>query len=253
MREPIVVIPARHGSRRFPGKPLVPIVGASGEAKPLLRRTWEVGVASGYRTIITTDNEHIAGQAKGWGAEVRMTDYVNVRNGTERCALVAGQLGLRHADVVINLQGDALLTPPEWVRSLAYALRHGDESSTGESVATSVAEASISVGDVVAYTDIYGHAYHFSRVQPHGKVSNKALRHFGLYAYTVGALFEYLGMGEQGPLEVIEDLEQNRWLHLGIPIKAQWDLEGDRLPICEVNEPGDVSRVQEELAKWGIE
>lgn len=254
MSDPIVVIPARYGSRRFPGKPLVPIRGATGKAKPLLQRTWEVGIASGYRTVIATDDKRIADAAIAWGAEVFETGDYGIRNGTERCALFAAFNSLKWGDTIINLQGDALLTPPDWIRSIASTLHHDDGSETGETVATIAAPWGYEgLGGVVCYSDIMGHAYHFSRAREGVVIHPEALRHFGLYAYTVEALIEYKAFDGYAPLEANEDLEQLRWLHLARPVKVIDPETGDRLPVCEVNEEGDVARVQKELTTWGIE
>lgn len=256
MVEPIVVIPARWGSSRFPGKPLTPIVGASGEAKPLIQRTWEAGKASGMRVIVATDDNRIAEVAEGFGAEVTITP--DCANGTERCAAVAAIHLMKRESVIINLQGDACLTPPEWLTDIADMMRT-DHPGEAYDVATMVAPlASVTDAGVVCYTDIYGKAVYFGRERP-GKHHPMArgLAHFGVYAYRVQVLHEYVNAGRM-PLETMEDLEQNRWLHLGVPIRAVWPPEDEfgsvrRLPTREVNERADVVRVQEELARWGIE
>jgi 3-deoxy-manno-octulosonate cytidylyltransferase (CMP-KDO synthetase) len=202
-----------------------------------------------------TDNKHIADQAVGWGAEVFETGDYGIRNGTERCALFAAFNQLRWGDTVINLQGDALLTPPEWIRHIAGALRHGDESETGETVATIAAPWGHSgLGSVVCYSDIMGHAYHFSRAREGVVIHPEALVHFGIYAYTVEALLEYKAFDGHAPLEANEDLEQLRWAHLARPVKVLGPPDdAGRVPLCEVNYPSDVPLVQEELKKWGIE
>lgn len=248
-----VIIPARMDSKRFPNKPLAPIVGVSGEAKSLIQRTWDVGIASGLETIIATDSKAIAEHAAGFGAAVRMTsDFL--RNGTERCAAAALALGMRDRDVVINLQGDACLTPPEWLAALAYHYEQDLGHITPvEHIVTMVADfgGRPREDEVVAFSNVYGVAHRFSRYD--GCAINRYTgRHFGVYAYRVGALREYLACPET-PLEQRQGLEQQRWFHLGIPVKLLWSEEGVRLPECEVNEPGDIRRVEKELSRWRIE
>ena len=106
-----IVVPARYASTRYPAKPLVPLRGANGAAKPLIRRSWEAAMAvpGVDRVIVATDDDRIAEVARGFGAEVAMTPE-SCANGTERCAAVLPLLD--GVDVVVNLQGDAPLTPP---------------------------------------------------------------------------------------------------------------------------------------------
>ena len=83
----VIFIPARYASSRYPGKPLVELTGATGEARSLIRRAWDAalsveGVAAVY---VLTDDDRIAEAARGFGAEVLMTSE-QARNGTERCA-----------------------------------------------------------------------------------------------------------------------------------------------------------------------
>ena len=110
-----IFIPARYASSRYPGKPLAPLVGADGE-KSLIRRSWEaaLAVAGVDRVVVATDDDRIAGHAAGFGAEVAMTSP-EARNGTERCAEAWAACHAEEAGdpIIVNLQGDAPLTPLE--------------------------------------------------------------------------------------------------------------------------------------------
>ncbi|MCB2124044.1 MAG: 3-deoxy-manno-octulosonate cytidylyltransferase, partial [Rhodobacteraceae bacterium] len=118
----LVVIPARHASTRYPGKPLVALRGADGQARTLIRRSWEAAMAvtGADRVVVATDDDRIRIEAEGFGAEVVMTSTA-CRNGTERCAEAHAALGDRY-DIVVNLQGDAPLTPHWFVEDLVTAL-----------------------------------------------------------------------------------------------------------------------------------
>jgi 3-deoxy-manno-octulosonate cytidylyltransferase (CMP-KDO synthetase) len=113
----VIVIPARYGSTRFPGKPLAPILG-----KTLLQRTWLIAkaVKGADSVLIATDDDRICQHALSFGAEVQMTP-TNCTNGTERC-LSALSLRKLRPEIVINLQGDAVLTPPAVIEPLIAAL-----------------------------------------------------------------------------------------------------------------------------------
>jgi len=114
----LIVIPARYASTRYPGKPLVPLKGAGGVSKSLLERSWLAAqqVEGDLRIVVATDDDRIKAHAEGFGAEVVMTSS-ECRNGTERCAEAHSVLGTPY-DVVVNLQGDAPLTPPWFVDRL---------------------------------------------------------------------------------------------------------------------------------------
>jgi 3-deoxy-manno-octulosonate cytidylyltransferase (CMP-KDO synthetase) len=118
----LLVIPARFASTRYPGKPLVELTGATGERRSLVRRRWEAAaeVPGVDRVVDATDDARIADAARGFGAEVAMTPDT-CRNGTERCAAVLADLP--GYDVVVNLQGDAPLTPPWFVSALVEAMQ----------------------------------------------------------------------------------------------------------------------------------
>src|SRR5689334_25425924 len=107
----VILIPARYQSSRYPGKPLVQLKGVGGTAKPLIQRSVEAArrVPGVSGVFVVTDDERIARACASFRVGVIMTSP-ECRNGTERCAEALAQL--HDADVVINFQGDALLTPP---------------------------------------------------------------------------------------------------------------------------------------------
>jgi 3-deoxy-manno-octulosonate cytidylyltransferase (CMP-KDO synthetase) len=119
----LIVIPARYASSRYPGKPLVELTGATGVAKTLIQRSWEAAmdVAGVERVVVATDDARIRDSAEAFGAEVVMTSET-CRNGTERCAEAAARLGDGY-DIVVNLQGDAPLTPAWFIEDLVAGLR----------------------------------------------------------------------------------------------------------------------------------
>src|ERR1041385_2624333 len=106
----VILIPARYRSSRYPGNPLVPLAGATGVPKPLIQRSVEAArrVAGVSGVFVTTDDERIADACSRFGVGVIMTSP-ECRHGTERCAEALSQL--HDPDLVINFQGDALLTP----------------------------------------------------------------------------------------------------------------------------------------------
>jgi 3-deoxy-manno-octulosonate cytidylyltransferase (CMP-KDO synthetase) len=191
-----VVIPARYGSTRLPGKPLQKLAG-----KPLLQWVHEVAVASGAaETVIATDDERILAAAAAFGATARLTSLTHV-SGTDRIAEIALQAGWDESDVVVNLQGDEPLMPPELVRQVAGLL----EANTQADIATLATrigsvQALLDPNAVKVVTDRTGRALYFSRAPipwgrdtaPAGIVSQRgyqgARRHVGLYAYRVAAL-----------------------------------------------------------------
>ena len=119
----LIVIPARYASTRYPGKPLVELRGADGQAKSLIKRSWEaaMSVQGVDRVVVATDDDRIKAASEAFGADVVMTSQ-DCQNGTERCAEAYDALGGGY-DVIVNLQGDAPLTPAWFVEDLVSALR----------------------------------------------------------------------------------------------------------------------------------
>jgi 3-deoxy-manno-octulosonate cytidylyltransferase (CMP-KDO synthetase) len=260
-----ILIPARYRSSRFPGKPLAALRGAGGEAKPLIRRAWEAAMAAqGFAEVaVITDDGRIAEAADGFGARVILTPE-SCRNGTERCA--AALEGLEAApDVVVNLQGDAPLTPPWFVEALRDSL-----ADAAFDVATPVLRcdaqahaafledrAAGRVGGTTAVFDRAGRALYFSKeVIPYtgrafgAEETPPVFHHVGCYAYRPGALAAYAGWPE-GELERWEGLEQLRFLENGTPVKCV-EVEARGRVFWEVNNPEDAPRVEAALAQAGI-
>jgi 3-deoxy-manno-octulosonate cytidylyltransferase (CMP-KDO synthetase) len=261
-----IVIPARFQSRRFPGKPLVELRGASGAAKSLLRRSWEAARAApgAPRALVATDDARIAAHAASFGAEALMTSEA-CANGTERCAEALSALAARGEapDLVVNLQGDAPLTPPAFVGALIEAMAGDPEAELATPVLRCDAEAlerfrqdrrAGRVGATTAAFDRRGRALYFSKeIIPWADEAppEAVFHHVGLYAYRPAALAAYPSW-PTGPLERIEGLEQLRFLEQGRPVRCV-EVEAPGRAFWELNNPVDVERVEAGLRAAGID
>ena len=262
----LILIPARYASSRYPGKPLVEIKGARGGAKPLIQRSVEAArrVAGVSGVFVTTDDERIADACMAYGVGVVMTS-ADCRNGTERCAQAIAQL--HHADLVINFQGDALLTPPSFVDELIERMRADRDAPVAtpairlrsdEVRALQAEEAAGRVGGTSVVTDAKSRALYFSkRLIPHlpagaldAEMSPVRL-HIGVYAYRPAALELYANT-PPSELELLEGLEQLRFLDAGVPI-AVVEVEPPPFALRELNNPEDVGPIEEALRLAGIE
>lgn len=259
------LIPARFASSRYPGKPLVELKGASGTAKPLIQRTYEAAQrVRGLDSIhVVTDNERIAAACQDFGAPVIMTSG-DCRNGTERCAEALAQLDA--PDLVVNLQGDALLTPPAFIEALIQLMPHDSAPVAtpamrlrpSEVRALQQEEAAGRVGGTTVVVDSSGHALYFSkRLIPYvpetaleGALSPVRL-HVGVYAYRPAALTAYW-RAKPAELEELEGLEQLRFLAAGVPV-AVVEVEPPHFTLRELNNPEDVAPIEEALARAGLE
>jgi 3-deoxy-manno-octulosonate cytidylyltransferase (CMP-KDO synthetase) len=250
-----VVIPARYGSTRLPGKALLPIAG-----KPMLQWVYERACASGAREVlIATDDDLIVSAAHSFGAEIVMTAQAH-RSGTDRIAEVARVRGWAPQDIVVNVQADEPLMPAALIGQVA-ALLVGQPTAD---IATLAAPLE-SVGELLdpnivkVVCDVRGMALYFSRAPipwnrdaaAAGIQSQKshggARRHCGIYAYRVQALLRVAQLPE-GRLEEREKLEQLRALEHGLSIYV-----GDALerPGPDVNTFADLERVNALFALQG--
>ena len=263
----LIVIPARYASSRYPGKPLVALTGASGVAKTLIRRSWDAAMAvrGADRVVVATDDGRIQQAALGFGAEVVMTSS-DCQNGTERCAEVAAILGQVY-DIVVNLQGDAPLTPPWFIEDLVAGLRAHPVAQVATPVLKTEGAAlngfldDRRAGRVGGTTAVFGtdhNALYFSKeVIPYtGRIfgptdDTPVFHHVGVYAYRPAALTAY-ATWPMGPLERLEGLEQLRFLERGVPVLCvEVDAKGRQF--WELNNPADVPRIEAMLAQMGME
>lgn len=261
----LVVIPARYASTRYPGKPLVTLTGATGVAKTLIQRSWEAAVAAKGvdRVVVATDDARIRDAAQAFGAEVVMTAE-SCANGTERCADALAHLDIT-PEIVVNLQGDAPLTPPWFVEDLVSALQNAPESA----VATPVLQcdgralngflADRKAGRVGGTTAVFstdktalyfskevvpftGHTYADDALTP-------VYHHVGVYAYRPAALHDYAGF-PVGPLETLEGLEQLRFMENGRDVLCV-EVDGKGRVFWELNNPEDAPRIEAMLTEMG--
>lgn len=223
----IVIIPARYGSSRLPGKPLIDICGQS-----MIERVYRQASQSAARAVyVATDSEQIAAAVTAFGGQVLMT-RADHQSGSERLAECVEQLELASDDCVVNVQGDEPLLPPELIDQVAAVLRHDgrtDMATLATPIVTAQEFENPNVVKVVLAAD--GSALYFSRAAiPHdrdrqaaaGSTASDAqlgLRHLGLYAYRAGFLRDYVSW-PQSDIEKLESLEQLRALSHGARIRV---------------------------------
>ena len=254
----LIVIPARYASSRYPGKPLVELRGAGGEAKSLIRRSWDAAcdVAGVDKVVVATDDVRIAQAAETFGADVVMTS-TTCQNGTERCAETLTKLGEDY-EIVVNLQGDAPLTPAWFIEDLVQGLRDNPRADVATPVLRTEGRALNGLlqdrreGRVGGTTAVFGadyNALYFSKeVIPFtGKAyadddETPVFHHVGVYAYRPAALAAYPGWAS-GPLEQLEGLEQLRFLERGIPMLCV-EVAAKGRQFWELNNPEDVPKIE---------
>lgn len=260
-----ILIPARFASVRYPGKPLANLRGADGTARSLIQRSWDAAqaIAGPDRVWVATDDARIADAVRAFGGQVVMTP-TSCRNGTERCAAALDVLG-EVAPIIVNLQGDAPLTPGFVVADLVAALADAPEAA----MTTPAVRCSASLyrhlvkdqaaGRVGGTTVVFGRdarALYFSkRVIPHMPDSRADAHthvhlHLGVYAYRPTALAAYVA-APPAPLEELEGLEQLRFLDMGQTIRM---VPFDPLPwdCIELNNPEDVPAIEAVLRARGL-
>lgn len=261
----LIVIPARYASTRYPGKPLVALTGASGESQTLIERSWRAAMAvNGVdRVVVATDDERIRDAATGFGAEVVMTSE-SCGNGTERCAEALATLEGGY-DIVVNLQGDAPLTPHWFVEDLISGLRDAPDKGLATPVlrcdgaTLNSLLADRKAGRVGGTTAVFGrdnNALYFSKeVVPFTSTAYEAdqdtpvFHHVGVYAYRPDTLSAYPGW-PVGPLETLEGLEQLRFLENGRKILCV-EVEARGREFWELNNPEDVPLIEAMMKKMG--
>lgn len=238
----IGIIPARYDSTRFPGKPLVSIMG-----KPLIQRTWENAkkCTAFDDLIIATDDARIKDVAEAFGAKVVMTSPDH-HTGTDRLAEVAKDIP---AHIVVNIQGDEPCLETKVMESVVEALQSdaGSVMSTAAIPITSE-EMARNPSVVKCVLDKSGHALYFSRgLIPHTRDQKyhkeiQYYHHLGIYGFRKEFLLHYNKL-EKTPLQMIEDLEQLKVLEHGYRIKVA--IVNSKS--IGVDTPEDIKKVEELL------
>jgi len=216
------VIPARYGSSRFPGKPLIDLKG-----KSMIQRVYEGASKCSLfsEVVVATDDERIFEHVKAFGGRAQMTSSEH-QSGTDRCGEVLENFP--SADLVVNIQGDEPLVDPRQLEVLIHAFK---DSSV--QIAT-LGNPNLTLTDlnnpnrIKLVKDIHNDALYFSRSAiPFGAkhpseewLKNFAyLRHIGLYAYRAETLKELVKL-KPAELELWESLEQLRWMYNGYKIRV---------------------------------
>lgn len=242
----IVVIPARYGSSRFPGKPLV-MLGR----KPMIQHVYEQAAACHAVTevLVATDDQRIKQAVEGFGGRVAMVagEY---RTGTDRVAGVAHMFG---GDYFVDLQGDEIPVQPDLLTDLIEPFIQSGEGIGTLKRAIDVAEDIHNPSVVKVVTDHLGNALYFSRAPiplVRDDVSRQAVgglhyMHLGIYMCRRDTLLKFASL-PTGRLEDAEKLEQLRALEHGIPIRV-WETTHASL---RVDTPEDVESVAEKLQQF---
>jgi len=243
-----VVIPARFASTRLPGKPLLDIVG-----RPMLRHVWERACRSGARrVVVATEDVRIRDAALAFGADVCMTSATHP-SGTDRLQEAVSVLGLGADEIVVNVQGDEPLIPPEVIDQVAFNLAAHPQCAIATLCEPLVDAAQFldpNVVKVVCAGD--ERALYFSRAPipwPRDAYARSraelpaglpARRHIGIYAYRAAFLHRFVGW-RTGSLEAFESLEQLRALEHGEAIHVAYA----RVAVPGgVDTPADLQRIE---------
>lgn len=231
------VIPARYGSSRFPGKPLIDLKG-----KSMIQRVYEGALKATLldTLVVATDDQRIFDEVQRFGGNVMLTSSMH-QSGTDRCAEV-----LEHymdCDVVINIQGDEPLVAAEQLDQLLAAFEDR-EVQIATLVHARVTPSDLqNVNRIKVLADHAQNALYFSRSplpNMHYAKNDKFpwLRHIGLYAYRTKTL-QQISKLKSCELEKAESLEQLRWLYYGFPIRlVQTHIETPNIDV-----PDDIEKV----------
>jgi len=235
----LAVIPARHASTRFPGKPLAPIAG-----KPMIQHVFERVRRAQLITqvVVATDDARVKAAVEGFGGEAILT-RPDHRTGTDRVTEVAAHLP---SEIYVNVQGDEPLIDPGTIDLVASAMLEEDSIQIATPCSAIMHRNDIMDPNIVKVVrDFEGNALYFSRapipwVRDAGEaVSARHWKHIGLYGYRRDALLEFPTL-PPGELEYVEQLEQLRWLENGFKIRVV-ETEYDAI---SVDVPSDIERVE---------
>jgi 3-deoxy-manno-octulosonate cytidylyltransferase (CMP-KDO synthetase) len=266
MAKILVVIPARYGSSRFPGKPLAKIAG-----KEMLLRVVDIAKKgtknADARIVVATEDDRIKNFCQEHGVECLMTSDA-CKTGSDRVCEAVKVLGIK-PELIINLQGDNPVCPPWFLEELIKAY----EEDTSVDLVTPCVELTWAALDklreskkttpfsgTTCIADKNGYALWFSKniipaIRKEDDLRQKnekspVLRHIGLYAYKYESLFRFKEL-EESYYEKLEGLEQLRFLENGMKIKIARVDYGAFEGMSGVDSPEDIERAEALFAKYG--
>lgn len=234
------IIPARYGSSRFPGKPLIDLKG-----KTMIQRVYEGAKKSDLLSdvIVATDDERIVEEVKRFGGKVMMTKASHP-SGTDRCGEVAADFS--DIDVVVNIQGDEPLVDFRQLNALISAFEDNSTLIATLGIKDVSLEDINNTNRIKIVVDHQNKALYFSRSAIPNYANSKGnplenypfYRHIGLYAYRAETLQELIFL-KPTQLETIESLEQLRWLYYGYAVQiVETTIETPNIDV-----PEDVEKV----------
>lgn len=216
MTKTAIIIPARYGSSRLEGKPLIVV-----EGKPVIQWVYEKAQQAKHADtiIVATDDERIFDAVKSFGGNVEMTS-INHKCGSDRIKEVA----LRHPEIsyIVNLQGDEPLIKPESIDEVAKSVKEDANADISTLIRKITPEEAENPNLVKCVVDINGFAMYFSRSKiPFKRNEGKSdfYGHLGIYGYKREALLKMTEL-PQSSYEMTESLEQLRALQNGMKIKT---------------------------------
>ncbi|MBF0278534.1 MAG: 3-deoxy-manno-octulosonate cytidylyltransferase [SAR324 cluster bacterium] len=263
----IIVIPARYGSERFPGKPLALIAG-----KSMLHRVCELALNAArsvnieVEVLVATDDTRIMNHVEELGVEAVMTPE-HCKTGSDRILSAISQLS-DQPDYVVNLQGDAPLTPPHFVEAILKEL-HSNETAQWVTPVTQLSwqeldlfrinKQSTPFSGTTVILDAQDQTIWFSKnilpaIRNELKLREESsdspvFRHIGIYGSTLKMLQTFATL-KQSPYELLEGLEQLRLLENGFRIKAVKVHYGDHPAMSGVDTPEDAKRAEELIINY---
>ncbi len=250
----IAIIPARFGSSRLEGKPLVDILG-----KPMIQRVYEQTIKSIPNAFVATDDERIKQAVIEFGGNVIMTSPDH-QNGTTRCLeafeRISAKLG-KEFDVIVNVQGDEPMLEPIQLDELVRPFENKKVRFSTLVSPVQSAQDLFNESEVFTVFDKNKRALYFSRsVIPHIRGIHKThwlehhtfFKHVGLYAYTYDALKEFANL-PSSKLERVESLEQNRWIENGNEIYVELTYH-DTVPVDTID---DLKKVRQLLSDSNVQ
>lgn len=232
-----IVIPARMGSTRFPGKPLCDLLG-----KPMIQWVVEAAIKAEVadRIVVATPDQEIVSACREFGTEALLTS-INHPTGTDRIAEISQSVV---ADVYVNVQGDEPLIDPETIAICANPLLTDSSIPMGSIFSPCPDEERDNPAVVKVVTDLDGFALYFSRhAIPFPRNTSIATykKHVGIYAYR-REVVQSFAKWDQSPLEVTESLEQLRFMEHGVRIKMSQG-KGSALAVDTPEQAEEVRRI----------